>query len=125
MAATALRRGHVLGAADIRYDVKTVWGAPETEDAESGAELIGWVTKRGVQAGDPLVAPAISPPAVVQSGETVEVSWSAGAIRLTLTGRAMGTATAGESVPVRLETGKRVHGIAEADGTVRVSQLRL
>lgn len=130
-AARALRRGHVLQAEDIRFDQQIVWGPPAGSEDLAGAKhlakaeadpyLAGWVVQTRVQTGALLVEPAVAPPSVVKSGENVSVSWSTGAIRLTLMGRAMGTARAGESVLVRLETGKRLRGIAEADGTITVS----
>jgi len=129
-AATPLRRGETIGLEDIRFEDRMVWGAPPNGDAlvpnnvSPTSDLVGWTVQRPIEAGSELVEPGVAPPTVVRSGESVEVMWSVGAIRLVLMGRAVGTARAGETVAVRLETGKRVRGVAEPDGTVRVSQLR-
>ncbi len=122
LATTPMRRGQTLAPGDIRFDERTVWGEPDVAEASHGTDLVGWVTQRRINVGDRLVQPAVGPPSVVHTGESVEVAWATGAIRLTLIGRALGTARAGEVVSVRLETGKRVRGVALDDGTVRVSQ---
>lgn len=121
IATQMLRRGHIVGVEDIRFDTQTVWGAPETHGPME--DMTGWEVERTLSAGSLLAEPAVRPPSVVRTGETVEVLWSTGPVRLTLVGRALGTVRAGESVLVRLETGKRLRGIAETNGTVSVSQL--
>lgn len=118
VAAGPMRRGHVLTPSDVTIEERTEWGPP-LEGSGPIAEA-GWVVERGIAAGDRLTAPAVRPAPVVRTGEPVEVAWSSGIIRLTVPGRALGTARPGESVRVRLETGKRLTGVATHDGRIAV-----
>lgn len=122
VAANAMRRGHVLTPDDISVETQTTWGAPEHANG-MGAQP-GWVVERGVAVGDRLASPAVRPAPIVRTGESVEVAWSSGTIRLTMPGRALGTARPGESVRVRLETGKRLRGVATSDGRISVRASR-
>jgi flagella basal body P-ring formation protein FlgA len=80
----------------------------------------GWVTKRVIAEGEPLREPAVAPPALIKSGDVVQLVWTDGAIQLRLTGRAMNAATAGGRVTVRVDTERRFEGVATAPGQVRM-----
>ncbi|MBV9772956.1 MAG: flagella basal body P-ring formation protein FlgA, partial [Gemmatimonadetes bacterium] len=85
-AARDLPRGRVLEAGDLAPGGVVRWGPPAKEAA--GAEP-GWVTRRVVAAGEPLVEPAASPPPLVAAGDTVRVRAGSGAVEVQLRGVAL------------------------------------
>lgn len=116
VAARRLERGVTLEDSDIAYRSALHWGPPRAA-AEVGA---GWITRRALAAGEELRAPAVGPPQIIKAGETVEVIYRAGSIQLSIKGKAGGSAAAGEAVWVRTESGRRLMGVAEAPGVVRI-----
>ena len=127
-----LARGAVLTAADIGYaprktrvphplphSVATVDST--VQPAAENDHLVGWSTRRIIRAGDWLGSPSIIPPQLVKSGDTVEVSWSDGGIRVTSRGLATRSAGAGERVRVRLPLQRFVEASVVAAGQVRVN----
>ena len=118
VAARALPRGAVLEQKDIAYRAGgSLPGAAAGTRAEVAA---GWVTKRVIAEGEPLREPAVAPPALIKSGDVVQLVWTDGKIELRLTGRAMNAATAGGRVTVRVDTERRFEGVAIAPGQVRM-----
>ncbi|HUE96628.1 MAG TPA: flagellar basal body P-ring formation chaperone FlgA, partial [Longimicrobiaceae bacterium] len=111
VAARDLARGTVLAPADIAMH----------DDADAPSAVLGWVTRRVVSAGEPLRSPAVAPPHVIRSGDTVQLVWRDGAMEIRMRGRAMGSAAAGEKVLVRVDTQRRFEGIAHAPGEVRLA----
>jgi flagella basal body P-ring formation protein FlgA len=116
VAARRLERGAVLAEGDIERRSVVHWGAPP----DAPAVAVGWVTRRVIPAGEPLRAPAVAPPLLIDAGELVQVIVRRGAVELTLRARATGPAAAGGRVAVRTEAGRRLEGIAIAPGTVRI-----
>jgi len=117
VASKALERGAILAAHDIRYEPRTQWGAP----AQPASDPRGWEVQRSLLPGTPLTDPAVRPSAVLHAGDRVQVLWTSGRVQLALTGVAIGTAREGQSVAVRLDTGRRVRGTATANGAVRIA----
>lgn len=111
LAAREIPRGATIEAADI-----------VAEGTEANT-VVGWVAKRLIRAGEALRAPAIAPAELVRSGDTVQLVWRDGNLEIRMTGRAMGSAAAGERVIVRVDTRRRFEGIAEAPGVVRLNKL--
>ena len=113
VAARELPRGAVIRPADV-------------DGANPGEALavLGWVTRRVVRAGEPLRAPAVAPPALVASGETVQLLWSAPGMELRMRGRALGSAALGETVGVRLDVRRRFEGVVVGPGLVRMEPSR-
>ena len=118
VAARALPRGAVLEQKDIAY--RPAASLPGTAAGTRAAAAAGWVTKRVIAEGEPLREPAVAPPALIRSGDVVQVVWTDGALELRLTGRAMNAATAGGRVTVRVDTERRFEGVATAPGQVRM-----
>ena len=119
VAARALPRGAVLEEKDIAYrPAGSLPGAPAS--AARAGVAAGWVTKRVIAEGEPLREPAVSPPALIKSGDVVQLTWTDGRIGLKLMGRAMNAATAGGRVTVRVDTERRFEGVAIAAGQVRM-----
>ena len=119
VAARDLERGEVLGPDAIEV-VPTVRGGPP---APRPSPVAGWVARRRIGRGQPLREPAVGPPRAVEAGEPVQVVWRRTGLAVTLPGRALGSAAAGQSVAVRTETGKRMHGTAVGNGVVQVDAL--
>lgn len=114
VAARDLQRDSVIGPADIRLATRVVPGPPHWQPGRSG-----WVARRRIPAGEPLVRPAVGPPNVVSTGDHVRVVWKGNGVQLTVQGIAMGNAAAGERVRVR--TGRRrLLGTAAGPGLVSV-----
>ena len=111
LAAREIPRGTILVAADI------------DAAASEAKEILGWEAKRVIRLGEVLRAPAIAPAQLIRSGDTVQLVWRDGDLELRMTGRAMGSATEGETVLVRVDTQRRFEGIAEAPGVVRLDKL--
>ena len=59
-------RAHTLGAFDIEWQDVVAWGAPEEVDTRSRE---GWITRRPIAAGEPLLPPLVSPRPAVTSGK--------------------------------------------------------
>ena len=115
VAARALAREAVLTAEDIRLETEVAWGAPTAP--VSTAEP-GWVTHRPMQEGQPLRAPAVTPPLAVRSGDPVQALWRRGGIEMVLQGQAAGSASIGQDVYVRTSDGQRYRGVVESPGRV-------
>ena len=119
VAARALPRGAVLEEKDIAYrPAGSLPGAGGSGTRSAAAA--GWVTKRVIAEGEPLREPAVAPPALIRSGDVVQLIWTDGTIQVRLTGRAMNAATAGGRVTVRVDTERRFEGVAMAPGQVRL-----
>ncbi len=64
----------------------------------------------------------MGPPLLVRSGEAAEVVWSGGGVELKVRGTALGSASRGARVSVRIDTRRRLEGVAEGPGRVRIRQ---
>ena len=114
VAVRALPRGAALTMSD--YQVRSAMLRPALRNA--AAAEAGWVTRRAVAAGEPLVEPAVGPPALVASGQPVTFVADHAAIRLSIRGTAASSGALGDRVWVRLEAGRRLRGIVTAPATV-------
>jgi flagella basal body P-ring formation protein FlgA len=110
-------RGATLTADDIELRDSTMRsGAPiDTNDV-----VPGWVTRRVINAGEVLRAPAVEPPTLVTANQPVAVEWVDQNIRLTLRGTATRNAAIGTRVTVRMESGRRIDGTVVGAGRVRI-----
>lgn len=117
VAARELGRDHELGLDDIASAAVVRWGGPGPAEE---VDLVGWITRRQVRAGEPLREPAVGPPLAIRSGERVQAVWRRPGIALTLEARALGTAVVGGKVFVRTDTGLRLEGTASARGVVEI-----
>ena len=119
VAARDLERGDVLGAEEIGSEARIEWGPP----APVSAVEPGWVARRRIAAGQPLVEPAVGPPNVVEAGSPVEVMLRSGSIVLTLRGRALGSAALGETIAFRTESGRRLEGVAAGPSLIQIEAM--
>ena len=115
VAARALARGHVLTTDDIDGGTKGGSALCRLPSA-----LLGSVTRRVIAPGEPLRAPSIAPPNVVEAGQPVAVVWREPGIEVRLKGVAANAAAAGERVVVRVDVRRRLEGVAVAPGLVQL-----
>lgn len=115
VAAHVLARGQVLTIADIDSAMAPVRAARDTSRVGPG-----WVARRVVAAGEPLVPPAVAPPPAIATGDSVRVEWNAGGIAIALRGVAMNTAPQGGRVGVRVAGRGRFEGTVVAPALVRI-----
>jgi flagella basal body P-ring formation protein FlgA len=121
VAARALPRGATITPAD--YTIATTVVRPALRTAAAGDS--GWVTRRPVAAGEPLVEPAVGPPALVTSGQAVTFVAEQSGIRLAIRGTAATAGSLGDHVWVRMDSGRRLRGIITAPATVRADTTAL
>ena len=114
VAARALPRGATLSPTDYLIVDAVVRPALKTAAAAES----GWVTRRPVAAGEPLVEPAVGPPALVTSGQPVSFVAERDAVRLAIRGTAASSGALGDRVWVRVDAGRRLRGIVTAPGIV-------
>jgi flagella basal body P-ring formation protein FlgA len=121
VAARALPRGASLSSSDYTMIAAVV--RPSLRNAAAAES--GWVTRRPVAAGEPLVEPAVGPPALVASGQAVSFVAEHAGIRLSIRGTAATSGALGDRVWVRVDAGRRLRGIVTAPATVRADTTSL
>lgn len=114
VAARDLARGVVLGTDDIAFTGTRPANA-------SGNERVGWVTRRVIAAGEALRQPAVAPPELVRSGETVDVVWSDGSIEVRARGQATRSGGMGDRISVRIDQRRRLEGMVAGPGLVHLN----
>ena len=114
IASRALSRGATITKADFLVMTTTVRSALRTAAAAES----GWVTRRPIAQGEPLVEPAVGPPALVASGQPVTFVSDQGDVRISLRGTAASAGALGNLVWVRVDAGRRLRGVVTAPGTV-------
>jgi flagella basal body P-ring formation protein FlgA len=112
-----IARGATLTAGDIELRDSTMRSGAPVDTADV---IPGWVTRRVINAGEILRAPAVEPPNLVTANQPVAVEWVDRNIRLTLRGTATRNAAIGTRVTVRMESGRRVDGTVVGVGRVRI-----
>src|SRR5690606_36661786 len=83
-----LDSGVTLTADDIEHEAIILQGPPTRSAAEAQA---GWVTRRRIARGEPLVAPAVAVPDAVKPGDDVRIVYVSGPVELVLVGRVAGS----------------------------------
>jgi flagella basal body P-ring formation protein FlgA len=84
------------------------------------AQALGQVARTSLPAGRPLTSDLLRPPNLVQQGQSVRVVSRGNGFQVSSEGRALGNASQGQVVQVRLGNGLVVSGIAESSGIVEV-----
>lgn len=128
VASREIARGVVLSATDIGYVPSTrtadrgaaAKSPAAIEPAVSGDSLVGWTTRRLITVGEPLRAPAVTPPQLVKSGDVVDVVFQSESVFVTMRGKATRSAAFGEKVVIRMDNQRRLEGTVIAPGRVRV-----
>jgi flagella basal body P-ring formation protein FlgA len=121
VAARPLSRGIALSPAD--YQITSVVVRQALKSAAAAES--GWVTRRAIAAGEPLIEPAVGPPALVTAGQAVTFVAEAQAVRLSIRGTAATGGSLGQTIWVRMDSGRRLRGVVSAPGTVRADTTSL
>jgi flagella basal body P-ring formation protein FlgA len=121
VAARALPRGATVMPADYQVVATIVRLALRTAAAAES----GWVTRRPVAAGEPLIEPAVGPPALVTAGQAVTFVVEREGIRLSIRGTAAIAGALGDRVWVRMDSGRRLRGVVTAPATIRADTTSL
>ncbi|HYD46507.1 MAG TPA: flagellar basal body P-ring formation chaperone FlgA [Phenylobacterium sp.] len=91
-------------------------GAPRDADA-----VIGMAARRPLREGAPVSTRDVSAPQVIKAGDLVSVTWSDGAVSVTLQGKALESAAAGEAFGVQNTASKKtLQAIASGPGRALV-----
>ena len=119
VSARALRPGEILAAADLdqrRGDLTTMGRHLLTDPAQA----IGHQMRFAVARGQALRATMVAQPIVIQSGRPVKVIVQGAGFQVANEGVALGNARLGDTVRVRLASGRVVSGEASENGEVRI-----
>ncbi|MEQ1856945.1 MAG: flagellar basal body P-ring formation chaperone FlgA [Longimicrobiales bacterium] len=119
VAARALPRDHVIAPEDVRVEPRVLWGVGALSVAEV-LDPIDRVTSRMLEEGAVLEAPAVQLPLLVHGGDEVEAVLEQPGVVMRIRAEALGSARRGESVYVRLTSGKRMAARAVDRGVVRL-----
>ena len=120
VAARPLPAGAHLETPDLRSELRERFGPPMS--SRHSAPGPGWELRRPLAAGEPIAWPAAAPPPLVQGGEPVRLVWSRGGVRISVMGRAINSAGAGETVRARVDgTGGRVTATAIEPGVAALA----
>lgn len=111
-----------LAAGDIVQPADVVWSAVQAHQAPAGGpqdadQVVGLSAKRALRAGAPVTSRDLASPQVIARNDMVEVAYIAGGVELTITGKAVRNASAGEAVPVlNLQSGRTIDAVAVSPG---------
>jgi flagella basal body P-ring formation protein FlgA len=107
----ALTYARSLAAGEILQPSDIVWSkvaAAAGDAAPSADSVIGLAERRPVREGDPVMSHDVTAPIVIKAGDTVAVTYADDGMILTMTGRAMTTAAAGDTLNVQNTTSKKL-----------------
>jgi len=106
-----LTYAHSLTAGEIVQASDLIWakaaGAPV--DAASDVDaVVGMAARRPLREGDPVLVRDITAPLVIKSGETVDVTYNADGMTITLQAKALANAAVGETLNVMNTASKKM-----------------
>ena len=96
------------------------WASSPAPVLADRAQWLGQIAARALPAGQPLRDYMVKLPDIIVQGDTVRVLVNSGTFQITASGQAMGNAAKGQSVRVKLDTGRTVSGTAVAEQTVQL-----
>lgn len=109
-----------LNAGEIVQPEDMVWGkaAGAPSDAPRDADaIIGMAARRPLREGASVSVRDVSAQQVIKAGEMVQITWSSGGITLSLQGKAMSAAAAGQTFNVQNPVSKKlIEAVAAAPG---------
>jgi flagella basal body P-ring formation protein FlgA len=109
-----------LNAGEIVQPEDMVWGkaAGAPSDAPRDADaIIGMAARRPLREGASVSLRDVSAQQVIKAGEMVQITWSSGGITLSLQGKAMSAAAAGQTFNVQNTVSKKlIEAVATAPG---------
>jgi flagellar basal body P-ring formation protein FlgA len=109
-----LMAGEVIAAADLQWSDQAVAGADAPRDPYA---VIGKAARGPLRAGVPVAGRDLVSPTLIHRNEMVSVDFVADGVTLSLIGKAMGDAAAGDAVEVQNTSSKKlIQAIASAPG---------
>lgn len=121
--AAPLAAGQVLQATDLAVLVGDLGSLPAGVITDPAA-AVGKSLRFSIGAGQPLRQDQLLAPPVVQQGQSVKLVFHGPGFTASNEGRALNGGGEGQIIQVRTPSGIVVSGVAQADGTVRVSPSR-
>lgn len=116
----ALIAGHKIQAVDLVTLSGDVSNLPTGAVVNPG-NAIGKILRNSLAPGQILKSNQLQAPQVIRQGQTVKVISSGTGFSVSAEGKALSNASAGDVIQVRMSSGQTVSGIAEANGTVNLS----
>ena len=100
-----------LSAGEIVQPQDLVWikaAAAPSDGPRDADAVIGQAARRPLREGAAVSQRDVSAPQVIKSGELITLTWSDGAVSLTMQGKAMSAASTGQSFSVQNPTSKKI-----------------
>jgi flagella basal body P-ring formation protein FlgA len=120
VAARGISAGSRLTAEDLKLKTGRLDTLPARTLSDSG-KAIGAVSLRNISPGQPLNPVMLRRAWVIKAGQAVQVIAQGDGFNISGAGKAMNNAAAEDSVRVRMASGQIVSGIANDDGTIRIT----
>lgn len=115
-----LPRGTIIAAGDLEMVTRTLSADPAATILDP-AQVIGMELTQAAPRGSALRHSQLRPPRLIERGQTVTLVAGADGVQVTMQGRAMANAAAGDRLLVtNLASGRRIEGVVSPDGSVRV-----
>jgi flagella basal body P-ring formation protein FlgA len=115
-----LPRGALISEQDLDWVTRDIYRDPGMLVRESSA-IVGKETRRSLPAGSELRFGDLAAPILVERGQSVVLIAGGDAFEVRMQGKALASGAAGERVLVsNHRSGRRVEGIVNVDGTVRI-----
>jgi flagella basal body P-ring formation protein FlgA len=121
VSARPLRAGQTITGADLttrRGDLAELPANVLTDTAQA----LGQTAGAALPAERPVRGDLLRKPVVVRQGQSIRVISGGTGFQVAGEGKAMGNAIAGQVIQVRMNSGQTISGVAQADGSVHVSQ---
>ena len=116
VAARDVMRGAEISVDDVRMEQIVDW----TASTATAFDPVGMVATRQHTAGEAFAMPAVRPPLLFNGGDEVEAVLEQSGVTMRVRAEALQSGRLGESVRVRLMSGKRMSGRAIARGVVQL-----
>lgn len=117
---TALPRGTIISAQDLELVTRPL-ATDHGVIIVDAEHIIGMELTRAVPAGTPLRHNQLRPPQLIERGQTVVLVAGGDGLQVSMQGKAMASAAAGDRLLVtNLASGRRVEGIVNPDGSVSI-----
>lgn len=117
--ARGIAPGQVIGPGDLIVQTGDLGDLPGGVLTDT-TQAIGQIARSTLPAGRTLTGDLLRAPNVVQQGQNVRVVSHGSGFHVSNEGRALGNATAGQVVQVRLANGQVVSGVADTGGVVKI-----
>ncbi len=119
--ARPLAGGTLITAGDISLQQGDLANLP-TGLVSAPEQAIGKTLRNPLAAGQPLRQDQLLAPLVIRQGQTVMVVSRGNGFSVSSEGKAIGNASSGQVVQIRMPSGQTISGIAKDDGSAEISQ---